>query len=253
MRTTAGAAARGGAPAFLADEAAHPTVLKTRTPEHLAQAVADANLRFPEAAATLAASLGVEISEKATPHLYVLLRRSLADTGLTSHHAKSHFRRERPFVRYYETCFTPEIKDVLRRDSSYPSGHAAIGWAWALILCELAPERANVVLKRGDDFGESRAIGGVHWTSDVAAGRIVGAAVVARLHANPAFAADLAGAGGHPDRTGGTRLSVTTRRARRARGLDYPAAGHVERRAAAASCEAYDRKTALFSAAPCPA
>jgi acid phosphatase (class A) len=35
---------------------------------------------------------------------------------------------------------------------------------------------------------------GVHYPSDVEAGRTIGAAVVARLHAEPAFQADLAAA-----------------------------------------------------------
>jgi acid phosphatase (class A) len=34
----------------------------------------------------------------------------------------------------------------------------------------------------------------VHWLSDVVEGRAMGAAAVARLHADPAFAADLAAA-----------------------------------------------------------
>ena len=33
---------------------------------------------------------------------------------------------------------------------------------------------------------------GVHWKSDIDAGRIVGAATVSRLHANPLFAAQFA-------------------------------------------------------------
>jgi acid phosphatase (class A) len=43
-------------------------------------------------------------------------------------------------------------------------------------------------------FGQSRIVCGVHWKSDVEAGRVVGAAVVARLHAEPVFAAQLAAA-----------------------------------------------------------
>jgi acid phosphatase (class A) len=77
------------------------------------------------------------------------------------------------------------------KQGSYPSGHAATGWAWALVLAELEPERADALLKRGMSFGESRIVCRVHFASDVEAGRLVGAAVVARLHRNPAFLADL--------------------------------------------------------------
>lgn len=74
---------------------------------------------------------------------------------------------------------------------SYPSGHAAIGWAWGLVLAELAPERAPALLARGRAFGESRAVCGLHHPSDVAAGRDIAAGVVARLHADPVFRADM--------------------------------------------------------------
>ena len=48
-----------------------------------------------------------------------------------------------------------------------------------------------MILARGRAFGESRIICNVHWHSDVVEGRLVGSAAVARLHADPAFHADL--------------------------------------------------------------
>jgi acid phosphatase (class A) len=88
------------------------------------------------------------------------------------------------------TC-TLDEEEHLKKDGSYPSGHTAIGWAWALILSEIAPERADAILARGRAFGESRVICNVHWNSDVVEGRFVGAAAAARLHADPAFRAEL--------------------------------------------------------------
>ena len=86
-----------------------------------------------------------------------------------------------------ETVCTPQDEEALRKDGSYPSGHTAIGWGWALILTELAPDRAEEILARGRSFGESRNVFNAHWYSDVVAGRLVGAAAVARLHANEQF------------------------------------------------------------------
>ena len=77
----------------------------------------------------------------------------------------------------------------MRKDGSYPSGHTAIGWGWALILTELVPDRAEEILARGRAFGESRNVCNAHWYSDVVAGRLVGAAAVAKLHANREFLA----------------------------------------------------------------
>ena len=60
-----------------------------------------------------------------------------------------------------------------------------------MILCEIVPDRTDVILARGYAFGQSRVICNVHWQSDVDAGRIMGAAAVARLHADEDFLADL--------------------------------------------------------------
>lgn len=154
-------------------------------------ATADAVLRFPEAAQTFACALGAPIDAERTPNLYMLLRRSLADIALATYPAKNRYRRPRPFMVNGRPVCTPEDEEALRADGSYPSGHAALGWGWALILAELAPERATALLARGRAFSESRLICNVHWSSDVAEGRNVGAAAVARLHADPVFRAQL--------------------------------------------------------------
>ena len=156
-----------------------------------ALAVQDANLRFPAAAGTFSCALGVRISEQDTPHLNMLLRRTLADAGVATYRAKDHYQRTRPFVVMSSTSCTPKDEAVLAKDGSYPSGHSALGWAWALVLTEVAPERTDALLQRGRAFGQSRAICGVHWASDVEAGRLMGAAAVARLHTNPVFTAQL--------------------------------------------------------------
>jgi acid phosphatase (class A) len=64
-------------------------------------------------------------------------------------------------------------------------------WSWALVLAELKPAKADPILALGRDSGDSRVICGVHFPSDVEAGRTLGAAMVARLHADPAFERDL--------------------------------------------------------------
>jgi acid phosphatase (class A) len=155
------------------------------------QAVRDNKLAFPEAAEAFNSVPGVEVSEENTPHLYMILRRSLADAGLSTYAAKDHYQRARPFVVNQTPTLVPEEEEHLSKDGSYPSGHTAIGWAWALILAEVYPGEADAILKRGKDFGISRNVCNVHWHSDVVAGRTMGAAAVARLHANADFLIDL--------------------------------------------------------------
>jgi acid phosphatase (class A) len=149
----------------------------------------DAHLGFPAAADTFSCALDLPISEEETPALYMLLRRTLADVGLATYSAKNAYQRPRPFMANGQPTCTPEEEEMLRTDGSYPSGHTSIGWGWALILAELAPERAEAILDRGKAFGESRIVCNVHWYSDVVAGRMVAAGAVATLHANEEFQA----------------------------------------------------------------
>lgn len=163
-------------------------------------ATRDADLHFPAPADIFSCALGIPISEEDTPELYLLLWRTLTDIGLAPYTAKNAYQRERPFMIRDETTCTPQDEDALRKDGSYPSGHTALGWGWALILTELAPERAEALLARGRSFGESRNVCNAHWYSDVVAGRLTGAAAVARLHANAEFRAAMDAARADIDR-----------------------------------------------------
>ena len=44
--------------------------------------------------------------------------------------------------------------------------------------------RADTIFSRGYAYGQNRVICGVHWQSDVTAGRVIAAAVAAKLHAD---------------------------------------------------------------------
>jgi acid phosphatase (class A) len=180
-----------GSAALILDEEVSRKSIELRGTPRWDLAAKDAELMFPEAAGTFSCALGIPITEKDTPHLYMLLRRTLADAGLSTYTAKNKYQRKRPFMKNKEPICTPDEKELLMKDGSYPSGHTAIGWAWALILTEIAPDRADAILARGRAFGESRSICNVHWHSDVVEGRFMGSAAVARLHADPAFRAEI--------------------------------------------------------------
>lgn len=171
------------------DSAWADNMLKLRGTARWEQAISDADLHFPAAADTFSCALGVPITEEDTPELYMLLRRTLTDVGLASYSAKNAYQRERPFMVNGQPICTPDDEAVLRKDGSYPSGHTSIGWGWALILMELSPDQTDAIAARGRSFGESRNVCNVHWYSDVVAGRLVGAAAVAKLHDNKQFLA----------------------------------------------------------------
>jgi len=174
----------------LDEEVARRSIALHGTPRW-AQATLDADLRFPGAAGAFSCALGVAITEASTPHLHQLLRRTLRDAALSTSTAKAHYKRPRPFLSNKAPICTPADQAALETDGSYPSGHVVVGWSWALILIEIAPARADALFLRATAFGESRNVCNVHWHSDVAPSRALASATVARLHAEPAFRADL--------------------------------------------------------------
>jgi acid phosphatase (class A) len=183
-----------GSAAFARDEEVSKAMTRAPDSPRYRQAARDADLAFPKVLTVFSCAAGVTPDPNTTPALFRLLGRSAIDVGLSTYKTKKHYQRTRPFVAHGNaTCF-PHDEPMLRNDGSYPSGHSALGWGWALILTELIPARTNQILQRGRDFGQSRLVCNAHWASDVDAGRVIAAATVARLHADPAFLADLAAA-----------------------------------------------------------
>ncbi|QGY01346.1 phosphatase PAP2 family protein [Methylobacterium mesophilicum SR1.6/6] len=159
--------------------------------------------------------LGTRIDQARVPAVINLLERARLDLARATRGPKVHYRRLRPFVGN-EAPICVQRTQALADSFSYPSGHATQGWAYALILAALVPEKATPILVRGRAYGESRVVCGVHWLSDVVAGRLTGTAVFAALMGDPTFRADLekaraelraalAGAGAAPDQAVCTR------------------------------------------------
>ena len=183
----------GSAAAALDDQISREARALRGSPR-FAQATVDAELGFPEGANQFSCAIGLDVDAQKTPALYRLLERSRIDASAATRVAKKHYQRARPFMVNGEPTCTPEDEEGLRGNGSYPSGHTSIGWAWALILSEIVPERADAIQLRGRNYGESRLVCNVHWQSDILEGRFMGAAAVARLHDNPEFQRDLAAA-----------------------------------------------------------
>ena len=134
---------------------------------------------------------GLTISKENTPEISALLERILATTHLSNKKSKSRLMRARPFMLFNEPTPVPEDEERLRTNSSYPSGHTTMGWAIALVLSEINPDRQDEILKRGFEYGESRVIVGFHFQSDVDAARVITSALINRLHANDEFVQQL--------------------------------------------------------------
>ena len=174
-----------------ADIAAYRQMRALEGTERWDIARADNEIETPGAPRAFDCALGFKFEPEKMPTLTLLMGKMLGDLEMIQTPAKKGYFRKRPFVvESLPTCIAPE--SWLGASGSYPSGHSALGWAWSLVLAELAPDRADQILRRGLAYGESRAVCGVHYPSDVEAGRIVGATIVTRLKADPAFQADFA-------------------------------------------------------------
>ena len=193
------------APASVAEAEDEAVYLHTRpildTPRG-AEAAAD-NVYLPDAVAPrFAEALGTTLTPQDAPLALALIGRVVKDAEALVAPVKqpappAGTGRVRPFVAFGgKTCpLRPDdFKFHLRESGSYPSTHAALGWIWASVLTALAPERADRLIARGISFGESRVICGFHYRSDVEAGRLAAAALMAREAADPAFQAALAAA-----------------------------------------------------------
>lgn len=178
--------------AFLYDQARYNWGKMQRNTPRGEQAFQDARIGGQHLPDAFSEAFGININPQDTPEIYKLIVGMREDAGdLATRAAKDYYNRQRPFSFYGEMTCNPEQQEELSTNGSYPSGHTSIGWTTALVLSEINPDRINDILQRGYQMGESRVICGYHFQSDVDAGRITGAGVVARLHADPGFNAQL--------------------------------------------------------------
>jgi acid phosphatase (class A) len=159
----------------------------------LKEAKSDEDELYPR----FAEAFGRPIDRTTSPVLVTMLDRAIDDVEATAGAAKDHFHRPRPFQRLQlqHLCakpIAPKPEDHPTHGSSYPSGHSTRGWTVAMILGRVAPDRADALMKRAEEYEESRLICGMHFPTDVQAGQAVAEAVVAHLDASKDFEADLA-------------------------------------------------------------
>ena len=138
-------------------------------------------------------AVGVQLDAAAAPVLTRVFRRVGVDTWAVIDPPKNHYGRPRPYMAAGagDAPVCVDKSEGLTKNPSYPSGHASISWTWGLILAELAPDRSTQILGRARSIGESRVVCGVHYASDIEAGRTTSDALVAALHGDAEFRKDL--------------------------------------------------------------
>jgi acid phosphatase (class A) len=116
-----------------------------------------------------------------------VLKRVKEETDGIVVNVKNKFNRPRPFNR--DAGLEPCLGRIGAQ--AYPSGHAAISRVYALILSDLVPEHRAVFMARADKAGLHRIIGGVHYPTDVEAGKKLADALYRMYLKSPAFRADV--------------------------------------------------------------
>ncbi len=179
-----------GSPQAVADRQTYLNTRALKDGPRWTQAQEDIDIDPSRAARLFDCTLGARLSQPQPPALTRLLTRVLLDVSASYNPAKAVFKRPRPPVGN-DAPICEVAPDRMAKSYSYPSGHGSIGWAWALVLAEAEPDRAAALLRRGGAIGDSRVVCGAHFPSDIAAGRMVGAAVVAAEHGSSEFQTDL--------------------------------------------------------------
>lgn len=150
-----------------------------RTPQDEARILADAKekvWRFSDV-------LGPHFNADNMPEVKTFFRRVVATSGAIVAPAKQYWMRPRPFT--IDGKLSPSIKRPT--SGSWPSRHATTGTLFGLILAEMVPERQAELMARAREFADNRAFAGVHYPSDIEAGRRTATVIAAKLKEDPGF------------------------------------------------------------------
>jgi acid phosphatase (class A) len=130
--------------------------------------------------------LGQKFTAAALPKLALLMDRVRGDGAAIENIGKDNWKRPRP----YETSNEIQAVGKLPKGSSYPSGNSTVGYLTAIMLANMVPEKAAALFARGREAGYNRLVLGVHYPTDVEAGRLLATAIATSLFQNPIFLKD---------------------------------------------------------------
>ena len=158
-------------------------VQKNASPERIKLASEDAD---ETVFAMFTRTLGNKFAPANLPKATTFFTRALTSEDAVTDPAKTFFGRVRPFMA------NSEIKALIKPSASgsWPSGHTTRVTLGAIILAAMLPERKNAIWARADEYAESRMVGGMHYPSDLDAGRRAGTAMAAVMFTDPGFRAD---------------------------------------------------------------
>mgnify|MGYP003345391522 CR=1 FL=1 len=170
-------------PAAVAELAELHRIEMARTPETLARAKYDDKT---ENTSIFSPIMGEGFDLKALPATARMFATIRADEQAAANAAKLYFKRHRPWIvdASLQSCSKGDAPE-----SSYPSGHATMGYAMGMVLAALAPQQAQAILNRADEYAENRLVCGMHFRRDIEAGHVLGTVVALHLMQNVQFMA----------------------------------------------------------------
>jgi acid phosphatase (class A) len=160
----------------------------TRSQEDAARAVRDNSLSIFQFEDGI---LGSGFTEARLPKFIAFHKRVIDDTRAIFLASKDIWNRPRPFLASKEVNAVGELLTT----ASYPSGHAMRGWLTAILLANIVPEKATALFARAREYADNRVVAGVHFPSDLEAGRLGASAIAAAMMLNDRFTSDLNDAG----------------------------------------------------------
>ncbi|MDL2399973.1 acid phosphatase [Rhizobium mayense] len=146
------------------------TIQVTRTPEMAARAVADAEenvWRFSDVMDN------PKFTKENLPKFSAFFDRIVETEGAVVDPAKDVWKRPRPHL--YSDLVKPIVP--LSKSGSYPSGHTTLGTLMGVVLSNMVPEKRDVIMARAWEYGHNRVVGGIHYPTDIEAGRISGTVI----------------------------------------------------------------------------
>jgi acid phosphatase (class A) len=153
-----------------------------RTEQQLARCMADIKQSVFRFADVVGENFTTEKLPKATVFFHRVYR---TESGFNKQ-GKTKWERPRP------PAFDERVKPIEKLDNAaYPSGHSAFAYLTAIVLADIVPEKRDAIFARAIEFGNCRVLGGMHFPTDVEAGRQMAAMVAVLMYKNPAFQKDL--------------------------------------------------------------
>jgi acid phosphatase (class A) len=133
--------------------------------------------------------LGPNFNAKECARTNEIFAKVVAEAKPVSSASKEQWSRPRPTV-------DPRVHALDHEKSfSYPSGHSTRATVYAELLAEAVPSRRDALLERGREIGWDRVIAGIHFPSDVYAGRVLGHAIAQSMLRDPARRREIVEAG----------------------------------------------------------